>query len=212
MDDQTTPWTSKLRVRLRGRMASGVIALVPIVVTIAVLRFLFGATSSVLLPLVGPAAAGWPPAARAALSFGILIAIVYALGELATNLVGRRIIGFAESVVLRVPLVKVVYSASKQVAAAFDGRKARAFKSVVFIEFPHPGMRAIGFETSTTTDEQGVEWSTVFMPTTPNPTTGFLQIVPSRDVIRTNYSVEDGIKIVMSLGVLAPEFGVAVRS
>jgi uncharacterized membrane protein len=193
-------------------MASGVIALVPIVVTIAVLRFLFGATSSVLLPLVGPAAAGWPPAARAALSFGILIVTVYALGELATNLVGRRIIGFAESVVLRVPLVKVVYSASKQVAAAFDGRKARAFKSVVFIEFPHPGMRAIGFETSTTTDEQGVEWSTVFMPTTPNPTTGFLQIVPSRDVIRTKYSVEDGIKIVMSLGVLAPEFGVAVRS
>jgi uncharacterized membrane protein len=206
MDTSATPWTTKVRGRFRGRMASGVVALVPIVVTVAVLRFLFSATSSVLLPLIGPAVAAWPPLARAALSLAILLAVIYVLGELATNLVGRRILAFVESVVLRVPLVKVVYSASKQVAAAFDGQKARAFKSVVYIEFPRQGMRAIGFETSTTTDDSGAVWSTVFVPTTPNPTTGFLQIVPAADVIRTDYSVEDGIKIVMSLGVLAPEF------
>jgi uncharacterized membrane protein len=188
-------------------MASGIVALVPIVVTVAVLRFVFGATSSVLLPLVGPAAAAWPPWARAALSFAILLGAVYLLGELATNLVGRRVLGFAEGVVLRVPFVKVVYSASKQVAAAFQGRKAKAFRAVVLVEFPAPGMQAIGFVTGDVTDASGTLCHTVFVPTTPNPTTGFLQIVPVANVVKTPYSVEDGIKMVMSLGVLVPPGG-----
>jgi uncharacterized membrane protein len=201
------PLTSRLRSRLRSRVASGVVALVPIVVTVAVLRFLFGATSSVLLPVVSPAAAAWPPWARAALSLAILLGVVYLLGELATNLVGRRVLGLVESVVLRVPIVKVVYSASKQVAAAFQGRKAKAFKAVVLVEFPSPGMRALGFVTGEVTDGSGTVCATVFVPTTPNPTTGFLQVVPVERLEKTPYSVEDGIKMVMSLGVLVPPGG-----
>ena len=83
-------------------------------------------------------------------------------------------------------------------------RDAKAFKSVVFVEFPHPGMRAIGFVTGTVADASGVSWKTVFVPTTPNPTTGFLQIVRSEDLVSTSYTVEEGIKMVMSLGVLMP--------
>lgn len=188
-------------------MASGIVVLVPIVVTVAVLRFVFTATSSVLLPLVDPASAAWPPWARALLSLVILLALVYLLGELATNLVGRRILGLVESIVLRVPFVKVVYSASKQVAAAFQGRKAKAFRAVVFVEFPSPGMRAIGFVTGDVTDVEGRLCHTIFVPTTPNPTTGFLQIVPADQVEKTPYSVEDGVKMVMSLGVLIPPGG-----
>jgi uncharacterized membrane protein len=200
MESSTNPITG----RLKRRMASGIVALVPIVVTIAVFRFLFGVTSSILLPVVGPAAETWPPAARAALSAGALFLGVYLLGELAANFVGRRILGVAESVVLRVPLVKVVYSASKQVAAAFERREARAFKSVVFVEFPRPGMRSVAFVTGEMSDASGAAWTTVFVPTTPNPTTGFLQLVPSDELVQTGYSVEDGIKMVMSLGVLIP--------
>jgi uncharacterized membrane protein len=187
--------TSRLGGRLRSRLASGIVALVPVVVTVAVLRFIFTATSSVLLPLVDPASTSWPPWARAV------------LGEVATNLVGRRVLGLAESVVLRVPIVKVVYSASKQVAAAFQGKKARAFQSVVFVEFPSPGMRSIGFVTGDVTDASGRDCHTVFVPTTPNPTTGFLQIIPVEQVETTSYTVEDGIKMVMSLGVLVPAGG-----
>jgi uncharacterized membrane protein len=141
------------------------------------------------------------------LSLAILLVVLYLLGEFATNLVGRRVLGLAESVVLRVPLVKVVYSASKQVAAALQGRKARAFRSVVFVPFPTGDMRAIGFVTGDVVDRDGRACHTVFIPTTPNPTTGFLQIVPSDQVERTPYSVEDGIKMVMSLGVLVPPGG-----
>ena len=188
-------------------MASGVVALVPIVVTVWVLRFVFGVTSSVLLPLVDPAAAMWPQWARAALSLVVLLVVVYLLGELATNLVGRRVLSVAESIVLRVPIVKVVYSASKQVVAAFDGRKARAFKAVVYIDFPAPGMRALGFVTGEIVDPSGARWTSVFVPTTPNPTTGFLQMVPTERLVTTPYTVEDGIKLVMSLGVLVPPEG-----
>jgi uncharacterized membrane protein len=199
-----TPLLPRLRARLRSRVTSGIVVLVPIVVTVAVLRFLFGATSSVLLPLIDPAVDQWAPSARAALSLGVLLVAVYVLGEIAANIVGRRVLGLAESVVLRVPLVKVVYSASKQVAAAFQGRKARAFKSVVLVEFPAPGMQAVAFVTGDYTDAEGNQHATVFVPTTPNPTTGFLQIVPVDRLVRTPYTVEDGIKMVMSLGVLVP--------
>jgi len=193
--------------RFRRRLASGLVVLVPIVVTIAVLRFLFGLTSGIFLPFVDPAAVDWPPWARALLSIGILIVVVYLLGAFAANFVGRKVISLGESLVLRVPIVKVVYSATKQVAAAFEKRESRAFKSVVYVEFPHPGMRALGFVTGKTRDTDGGVWNTVFIPTTPNITTGYLQVVPEGDLISTGFNIEEGIKMVMSLGVLVPDAG-----
>lgn len=193
------PW------RIKTRMASGLVVLIPLVVTLAVIRFLFNFTSGILLPFLDPALATWPAAARAALSLTILLVTVYVLGELAAQAVGRRVLALGERLVLRLPFVKVIYSASKQVVATFQGQKSQAFKSVVFVEFPHPGMRAIGFVTSRVEREDGSIWNLVFIPTTPNPTTGFLQLVPPERLTPTNITVEDGIKLVMSLGVLTPD-------
>jgi len=189
----------------KTRMASGLVILIPLVITVAVIRFLFDFTSGILLPIIDPAFADWPAIARAAASLAILLVVIYLLGALATNIVGRRVLSLGESIVLRLPFVKVIYSVSKQVVAAFQGQGSKAFKSVVFVEFPHPGVRSIGFETSRITREDGSVWSTVFVPTTPNPTTGFLQFVPQASLERTGYTVEEGIKMVMSLGVLSPE-------
>ena len=74
----------------------------------------------------------------------------------------------------------------------------------MFVEFPRPGMQAVGFVTSTITRDDGTLWNTVFVPTTPNPTTGFLQVVPESDLVQTDMTVEEGIKMIMSLGVLVP--------
>ena len=189
----------------KARMASGLVVLIPLVVTVAIIRFLFNFTSGILLPIVDPAVDNWPAGARAALSFAILIGVIYLLGLIAANIVGRRALSVGESLVLRVPYVKVIYSVSKQVVAAFQGQQSKAFKSVVFIEFPRPGMRAVGFLTGEVRMEDGSLWNTVFVPTTPNPTTGFLQIVPVQAVVKTDYTVEEGIKMVMSLGALAPD-------
>lgn len=191
--------------RLRTRMASGLVVLIPLVVTIAVIRFFFTFTSGILLPFLDPALANWPAAGRAALSLLILLIAVYVLGEIAMNVVGRRVLGLGERLVLKLPFVKVIYSASKQVVATFQGQGSEAFKSVVFVEFPHPGMRSVGFVTSRIEREDGTTWSLVFVPTTPNPTTGFLQLVPTDRVVPAGISVEDGVKLVMSLGVLTPE-------
>lgn len=189
----------------KTRIASGLVVLIPLVITVAVVRFIFDFTSGILLPIIDPALQDWPAVARAAISLVILLVIVYLLGALATNIVGRRVLSLGESLVLRLPFVKVVYSVSKQVVAAFQGQGSRAFKSVVFVEFPQPGMRAVGFVTSSMTRDDGSVWSTVFVPTTPNPTTGFLQLIPQESLEQTGYTVEEGIKMVMSLGVLIPE-------
>ena len=113
--------------RLRTRMASGVVALVPIVVTVFVLRLAFSVTSGILLPVIDPAVRDWPELWRAGLSLAILLVAVYLLGEIATRAIGRRILGVGEAVLLRVPFVKVVYSASKQVVEACSSSfRARA--------------------------------------------------------------------------------------
>jgi uncharacterized membrane protein len=186
----TTEGRGTLR-RFRTRLASGLLVLVPLVVTIVVLRFVFTTTASILLPFIDPAVEDWPWLWRAALSIGILVVSVYLLGELATNIAGRRLLEMGESVVLRVPFVKVIYSASKQVAAAFQGSHSKAFKSVVMVEFPRKDMHALGFLTSTFTRDDGSRLSSVFVPTTPNPTTGFLQVLPEKDVVRTGLTVEE---------------------
>lgn len=190
---------------LRTRVAQGMLALVPLIVTVVVLRFLLDVMSGILLPLIDPWVDHWPPFARAMLSLAVLLGLLYLLGLVASRVVGRRVLEVGETLVLKVPFVKTIYSASKQVVAAFQGPGARSFKSVVFIEFPRPGMRAVGFQTGRFTDGEGRAWVTVFVPTTPNPTTGFLQMVPEADVTRTDFTVEEGVKMVMSLGALVPQ-------
>lgn len=191
--------------RLRNRMASGLVVLVPVVVTVLVLRLLLTVTAGLLLPVIAPAVASWPALWREALSLAALVVVVYLLGEVTAHVVGRRVLGMGDAILLRVPFVKVIYSASKQVVAAFRSPSARAFKSVVLIEFPREGMKALGFITGKVQRPDGETWYTVFVPTTPNPTSGFLQIVRESDLIRTNFTVEEAVKMIMSLGVLVPD-------
>lgn len=203
--DATDPKPIHRPGRFATRMASGVVALIPIAVTFVVLRWVFNLTAGIFLPVLDSAVGDWPDAARAALAILILLSLIYVLGEIAAHVVGRRILGMVEALVLQLPFVKTVYGISKQVVGAFQGQGRKAFKSVAFVEFPRPGMKAVAFVTSDFTKEDGTKWSTIFVPTTPNPTTGFLQIVPSGDLERTQMTVEEGIKMIMSLGVLRPE-------
>jgi uncharacterized membrane protein len=190
--------------RIRSRLVSGVVALVPLFITIFVLRALFGFTAGILLPIIDPAVDHWPAAARIALSLVILFLVVYALGELTAHVVGRKVISLVEEILLRVPVVRVIYKASRQVVAAFGRKDRSAFRSVVLVEFPHPGSRSVGFVTSSFEKADGSSWRTVFVPTTPNPTTGFLQILPASAVVPTEFTVEEAFQMVMSLGVLSP--------
>lgn len=190
--------------RFRARMVSGIAVLVPLFITLWVLKALFGFTVGMVLPVLGPAVDHLPPMVRVALSAALLLLWVYALGELAAHVVGRRILSFGDALLLRVPVVRVVYRVSRQVVSSFQRQDQSPFKSVVLVEFPRKGMRSVAFVTSTVPRPDGSEWKTVFIPTTPNPTTGFLQILPASDVTPTDFTVEEAFQMVMSLGVLSP--------
>jgi len=128
---------------------------------------------------------------------------------LARYYIGKKIIDWTDRVLMRVPFLNKIYGAIKQVNDAFSGNK-NSFKTVVLVEFPREGIHSIGFLTSEQHDE--VQQKTkekvvcVFVPTTPNPTSGFLILVPEEKVTKLDMSVADGIKYIVSLGSLSPEY------
>lgn len=149
----------------------------------------------------------------AVLSVLLTIAILYAVGMFAANIVGRRIIEWLEQLLDRVPLVKTIYRSTKQILATFAGEQSRQYRRVALIPFPDQTMRCVGFVTSTFTDSlTGQELASVFIPTTPNPTTGYLQILKRSDLVELDWSVEDAVRAVMSGGILLPEFVTMVQS
>lgn len=144
-------------------------------------------------------------------ALGLAVFLIGLVGLLARNYFGKRIIQWVDSALLRVPLLNKIYSATKQVNDAFSSTNKTAFRTVALVEFPKAGTYSIGFITS----EPDLEVQTklegkivcVFVPATPNPTSGFLLMVPEDKVIRLEMSVADGIKYIISLGSILPEYG-----
>mgnify|MGYP001547764116 CR=1 FL=1 len=196
---------------LRRYLAAGIIIWVPLIVTVLVIRFLINLMDRSLLLL--------PPAYRpdALLGFhipglGVLLTIVVLLvtGTLGANLFGRRIVGFWESIMSRIPLVRSIYSGAKQVAETVLSDGSTSFKRVYLVQYPRKGVWSMCFQTSTNLEEiQGrtaEEVICVFVPTTPNPTSGFILFVPRSELIELDMSVDEGLKMIISLGVVVPRW------
>jgi uncharacterized membrane protein len=140
--------------------------------------------------------------------FSILLTlfVLYLVGMLAANLFGRRIINWVEQILDRVPLIKTVYRGLKQVLASFAGATPQNFQRVAMFPFLTSGVYSIGFITSSFRDTTtGDEFVTIFYATTPNPTTGFVLIVPRKDVVELDWSVEQAVQVIMSGGILMPD-------
>lgn len=139
----------------------------------------------------------------------ITVVCVVAVGALATNFVGRRIIRLSEKIIAHVPILSTIYQSVKQLmVTVFRGDSSR-FDDVVYLEYPRRGMWSIGFVTGDTyaaaRDKIGTNCVNVFVPTTPNPTSGFYLIVPEEDVIRAEITVEQAFKLIMSAGLVNPD-------
>ena len=119
---------------------------------------------------------------------------------IASNIIGRRVIHYGESLLVKVPVVRQLYAGIKQILEGFSKPGKTGFMQVVLVEFPKEGMRAIGFITNESYDKSGERLLNVFIPTSPNPTSGFLEIVTEDKIIRTNISVDDALKMVVSAG------------
>lgn len=142
---------------------------------------------------------------------GLLVALVFftIIGWLTTNYFGLLFIKISEYFVDRMPVIRTIYSATKQIFETIMATKSSAFRDVVMLEYPRPGIWSLGFVTGVTEGEvQDLtedEVINVFVPTTPNPTSGFLLFVPKSDLKFLNMSVEDGVKMVVSAGIITPQ-------
>ncbi len=209
-------------VRWRASFFTGLLILLPGVVTLAVVKWFFGTVSSFTDALLfflphwmdpkliykngsdGPMFWYW-----SLFAFILAVVLISALGVLARYYIGKRLIAWADNAMLHVPVLNKIYGTIKQVDEAFTSGKKSSFKTVVLVEYPREGIYSVGFITSEQADE--VEAKTnqkcvcVFIPTTPIPTGGFLIIVPEENVIKLDMSVADGFKYIISLGALAQE-------
>lgn len=144
-------------------------------------------------------------------ALGLAVVLVGAVGWLARYYLGKRLIEWVDTVLLRIPLLNRIYGTIKQVNDAFSSTNKTSFRTVVLIEFPRAGMYSVGFLTSEQQGEiptrLGEKTVCVFVPTTPNPTSGFLVLVPEEQVTKLEMSVADGIKYIISLGAIVPDSG-----
>lgn len=205
--------------RWRADFLTGLAVVLPAVISLAIVRWLFGTVSNVtdlLLFFVprhlthqrnGEGEMYWYWSLAALLLAVLLVSLV---GRGARFYVGRRLIRLIDNVLSRVPLLNKIYVTVKQVNEAFSSTKKSAFKQVVLFEYPRRGIYSVAFITSEEHPEAsakvGKKMVGVFVPTTPNPTSGFLLVVPESDVIPLEMSVADGIKYVISLGSVTPEY------
>ena len=206
--------------RLRQVFLTGLVITLPLMITVWLLAILFrlveGITSPVVLSvlrLLRPELAGEPTIVRfVAPLVGILLNVVLILivGGLATHYLGRRLVKAFDRLMMRLPVVKGIYGAARQLLDAF-GRTSTSFRRVVMVEYPRPGIYTVGFLTqSGARIERAGEGplrgcSLVFLPTTPNPTSGWLALVRDEEVVPLDMSVEDGVKLIVSGGLVVPE-------
>ncbi|MBN4079795.1 DUF502 domain-containing protein [bacterium AH-315-C08] len=203
----------KLQRRIRNVFITGLLITLPIALTYFILQFLFknlDALSPVFTQILIDLGAPIPEGYRIpALGLVITLLIVLAVGWFTTNFFGKRLIHLGEKIVGKIPFVRRIYKGSKQVVQSIAHADTRAFRKVVLIEFPRRGMLAIGFVTGEARGE--VQENTcedvlnVFVPTMPNPTSGFLVFAPPEELTEIDMSIEDGVKYVVSGGIVTTE-------
>ena len=196
---------------LRGRFFAGMFIALPVVVTFLILQFLISEIDKRVVPLLPAALKPETYLNYAVPGFGLIVLIVFltVLGGIATNLIGRSVIGLADRILSRVPFVRSVYSAFKQLVEVFANNNTEQFSECVLIEYPKKGTWCLGFVSSPAKGELksvlGPAFIGVFVPTTPNPTSGFLMYVEASEVVRLDMTVEEGAKMILSAGLVVPE-------
>jgi len=211
--------------RWQANFLAGLAVVLPAVISVAVIIWLFGTVAALTdwLLIFVPRAwthqdSGVGPLHwySSVLAFLVAILLVGAVGLVARNYLGKKAIEWVDAGLLRIPLLNKIYSTTKQVNDAFSTSKKTTFRTVVAVEFPYPGIYSVGFVTNDGFEDlsllSGQKLITVFIPTTPNPTSGYLVQVPTAKVVSLDMSVPEGIKYIISLGSILPEFKPGAKS
>lgn len=190
--------------KLKKWFMAGLLVLIPILVSIYSLVFLFNFLDGILQPILKPILGAY---LLPGFSMTIMLLLILGVGALVSNAVGNQVFGYVENVLMQVPIVRAVYDSVKQACSTFLMADTE-FKSVVLIEYPRRGSYVPAFVTSPATEEIQQKTSddvvNVFVPTSPNPTSGFLLLLPKDEIIKLDMSVEDGLKLIVSGGFFTP--------
>ena len=184
----------------RSKLFAGLATLLPLYFTFIVVKFLFISLEETSGPLLKKLAFNIP-----GLGIILTIILIYILGLLVTNFLGKKIFKLGEKVVKKVPVVNIIYSTLKQITDTFTKGSKETFKGAIYIQYPRRGLWTMAFISGESISKEGIAYYHVFVPTTPNPTSGFFLLVPQSDSVKTGMSVEDGLKTIISGGLLAPE-------
>ena len=182
--------------KVRAQFLAGILVVVPVIVAVLILVWLFNYIDNIAQPVAHSLLGRTIPG----LGFALTVVLIYLTGLVATSVIGKRLVGYIESLLARVPLFRYLYTSIKQIMVSFTATSEAKFLQVVLVEFPKKGMRVLGFVTSETRVESGEKLLNVFIPTSPNPTSGYLEIVRENDIIRTNISIDDALKMILSAG------------
>jgi uncharacterized membrane protein len=198
-----------MRRIVRRYLMAGLLVWVPILVTVLVVRFILDLMDQTLLLL--------PPAARPEVLFGmhipglglvLAVALLIVTGMLVSNIIGRSLVELWEDLMNRIPFVRALYSGVKSFSTTILSNQGNSFKKVMLIEYPRKGLWSIGFQTAgdvpMISAHAGEPQVCVFIPTTPNPTSGFIMMVPRSQAIELDMSVDAAMKMIVTLGVVVP--------
>jgi uncharacterized membrane protein len=191
---------------LRAKILAGVLVILPLGITIFILKFVYTALDDRVGP-IGPQVTHFLFHRELHIpGLGIIIffLLLYLLGLIATNVMGRKLVGWGDRFFTNLPIVKNIYLSSKQLTDAFSTTRKGAFRQAVFVEFPQEGSFVIGFITNEISDLTPQTKVTVFIPTAFVPPMGFLLFLPKERVIPSGLTIEEAVKAIMSLGIVTP--------
>ena len=185
---------------IRSKLFAGIATAIPLFLTYFLLKFLFQTLDDMSTPILDKFGIEIP-------GLGILLtlALIFSLGALVTNFLGRKIFNLGEKILKRVPIVNTIYSTLKQITDTFTKGTSDTFEGAVYIQYPRQGLWTMAFISGQSKTKDGVAYYHLFVPTTPNPTSGFFLMIPQSDAVPTGMSVEEGLKTIISGGMLAPE-------
>ena len=192
--------------QIKRHLIAGLLAIVPIALTFWILRFLFRFLDSFTAPILRNIGIEIP-------GLGIILTLlfIFILGLFITNVLGKTIFNWGEKILTKLPLVNTIYNAVKQITNAFSGKSMKNFKQVIFIQYPRKGLWTMCFVTNQSKNESGDEFYHVFVPTTPNPTSGVFIVIPQKDAVHPDISVEEGLKSIISGGIIDPGISLSTK-
>jgi uncharacterized membrane protein len=203
--------------KLQAYFITGLLTLIPIWLVIIVFTFVFSVLSDLSRPLIAPLSAhladtnprmfDWlaQPWVQTGIGITVTVLFILAVGVLTRRVIGQRFLGWFEALIGRIPLAKTIYGSARKLLDMLQ-TKPDGTQRVVLINFPHENMKSVGFVTRILTDEiSGEELAAVYVPTTPNPTSGYLEIVPVSQLVPTDWTADQAMAFIISGGAVAPD-------